>query len=67
MIALVVSALVGCSSNPTNEPSTKEINDAVAKKMKAIDDDPTMTPEGKAELKKHIAGPVGGAGNGQKR
>jgi uncharacterized protein YceK len=67
LFLLVGALLAGCSSNPTNEPSDKEINDAVAKKMKAIDDDPSMTPEQKAELKKHVAGPVGGPGGSGKR
>lgn len=57
----------GCTSNPTNEPTEKDINDAVAKKMKAIDDDPSMTAEQKAEMKKHLGGPVGGAGGPSKR
>jgi hypothetical protein len=59
LFGILCSLMVGCGSEPTNEPSSKEINDAVANKMKAIDNDPSMNAEQKAELKKHIAGPVG--------
>ena len=59
LFAIVGAILTGCGSEPTNEPGAKEINDAVANKYKAIDNDPSMNAEQKAELKKHIAGPVG--------
>ncbi|MBS1706595.1 MAG: hypothetical protein JST40_12035 [Armatimonadetes bacterium] len=52
----LLPTLVGCSSNPTNEPSDNDIKTAVDKKMKAIDEDPSMTPEQKEEMKKHISG-----------
>ncbi len=58
LIPFVVIALTGCDSNPTNEPSAEDINAAVEAKYKAIDNDPSMTAEQKAEMKKHIAGPA---------
>lgn len=59
----------GCSGNPTNEPDAAAINDAVKKKFEAIDNDPNMTPEQKAEMKKHMGGPVseGGDANSGRR
>lgn len=60
LTAVPLLFVFGCDSNPTNEPSADDINAAVERKMKAIDDDPTLTPEGKAEMKKHIAGPAKG-------
>lgn len=56
--ALLGGVVAGCDNNPTNEPSSKAINDAVEAKYKAIDNDPSMNAEQKAELKKHIAGPA---------
>jgi|CXWL01.1.fsa_nt_gi hypothetical protein len=58
LLVVAVFVAIGCTGNPTNEPSVDEINKAVDRKMKAIDDDPSMSPEQKAELKKHIAGPA---------
>jgi hypothetical protein len=58
LIPLLAVALFGCDSNPTNEPSAEDINKAVDAKYKAIDNDPSMTAEQKAEMKKHIAGPA---------
>lgn len=69
LLPLLLVLLTGCDSNPTNEPSVADINKAVEDKYKAIDNDTSMTPEQKAELKKHIAGPVNtdtsGAGRGK--
>ena len=60
-------SISGCNSNPTNEPTADEINQAVEAKYKAIDADPKMTDEQKAELKKHIAGPAkADAGTGRR-
>lgn len=58
LLTLPLIVIFGCDSNPTNEPSADDINKAVERKMKAIDDDPSMTPEQKEELKKHISGPA---------
>lgn len=46
--------LTGCDSNPTNEPSKQAIEDADKKRAKAIDDDPSMTAEGKKKLKEML-------------
>ena len=57
--AIAIGAFVsGCDSNPTNEPTAKEIDAAVEAKYKAIDNDPSMNAAQKAEMKKHIAGPA---------
>ncbi|HLO98367.1 MAG TPA: hypothetical protein VK171_07220 [Fimbriimonas sp.] len=58
LLTLPLAVIFGCDSNPTNEPSAEDINKAVERKMKAIDDDPSMTAEQKAEMKKHISGPA---------
>lgn len=58
LLPLLLVFLAGCDSNPTNEPSAADINAAVEAKYKAIDNDPSMTPEQKVEMKKHIAGPA---------
>lgn len=47
-VTLVVS---GCDSNPTNEPSEAAIEKANADRAKAIDNDASLTPEGKAKMK----------------
>lgn len=57
--------LIGCSGNPTNEASVEDINKAVEKKFKAIDEDPNLTPEQKTEMKKHMGGPAGNPGAGR--
>lgn len=67
MFALVGIVVGGCSSNPTNEPSDKEINDAVARRNKHIDDNPNMTAEDKARMKEHLGRPVGGPDGPGKR
>jgi uncharacterized protein YcfL len=59
LFSILGIALVGCSSNPTNEPTTQDINNAVQSKFDAIDKDPNLTAEQKAEMKKHMSGPVG--------
>ncbi len=58
LLPLLLIVLAGCDSNPTNEPAVDEINKAVEAKFKAIDDDPKLTPEQKAEMKKHMSGPA---------
>jgi len=49
---LIVAAAIaaGCDSNPTNEPSAASIEQANADRLKAIENDPNMTPEGKAKM-----------------
>ncbi|MDX2066120.1 MAG: hypothetical protein SFX74_10285 [Fimbriimonadaceae bacterium] len=44
-------AIGGCDSNPTNEPSQADIEKANADRAKAIDNDASLTPEGKAKMK----------------
>ena len=57
LAALVTSiGLIGCDSNPTNEPSQADIDKAVENKFKKIDEDPTLTPQQKEEMKKHMSG-----------
>ena len=40
----------GCDSNPTNEPSKASIDQANADRLKAIENDPSLTPEGKEKM-----------------
>ena len=65
LLPLIAIAIFGCDSNPTNEPQVDEINRAVEAKFKAIDDDPKLTPEQKAEMKKHMSGPAN-SGNSER-
>jgi PBP1b-binding outer membrane lipoprotein LpoB len=58
-LTILAVCLVGCDSNPTNEPSKSEIDKAVQSKYEAIDKDTTMTPAQKEEMKKHMSGAPG--------
>lgn len=53
-MALAALVVVGCSGNPTNEPSVKEIQDANARRAAAIDSDTSLTEEGKAKMKEML-------------
>jgi hypothetical protein len=57
--------LAGCQGDQTNAPSVKAVEDANAKRIEAIDNDPRLTPEQKAAMKAHIGGVTGGAAQGQ--
>ncbi|HSI72006.1 MAG TPA: hypothetical protein VK934_02420 [Fimbriimonas sp.] len=50
----ILAAGVGCSSNPTNEPSVQAIEDANASRAAAIDNNPNYTPEQKAIMKQRM-------------
>lgn len=47
----VVAVGVGCSGNPTNEPSAAAVQKANEDRAKAIDNDPTFTPQQKEQMK----------------
>ncbi len=51
---LVAIFVVGCDSNPTNEPSANDIAKANKARADAIDKDPSLTPEGKAKMKEML-------------
>lgn len=70
LLIFSIVCAVGCDSNPTNEPTQAEIEDAKAAQIKAIDADTTMTAEDKQRLKEmkgllpggRPAGPEAGRG-----
>lgn len=43
--------LIGCGSPPTNAPTAEEVAKADEARAAAIDNDPSLTPEGKAKMK----------------
>ena len=45
------AVLIGCSGNPTNEPSASDIQKANIDRAAAIDNDPKLTAEQKAQMK----------------
>lgn len=49
---LPFSVLAGCDSNPTNEPSQAEIDQAKKDQVAAIDKDPSMSDQDKENLKR---------------
>lgn len=51
---LAAMVLVGCQGDPTNAPTAKAVEDANAKRMADIDNNPKLTPEQKAQLKSHL-------------
>ncbi len=50
-IACLAAVLIGCSGNPTNEPSAADVKKANDARAAAIDNDPTFTPEQKQKMK----------------
>lgn len=60
---LLSSALVGCSGNPTNEPSAADIQKANNDRTLAIDSDPKLNAEQKAKMKEMMG--LGGARPGR--
>ncbi len=48
---LCLVAILGCSGNPTNEPSASDIQKANDNRAAAIDNDPKLTPDQKAKMK----------------
>jgi hypothetical protein len=52
LAAGLLLAIVGCDSNPTNEPSKQAIDEANAARAAAIDNDPKKTPEQKETMKR---------------
>lgn len=56
-LSLLFAAIfvVGCEpAEPTNEPTQEAIDKANADRAKAIDNDPSMTPEGKQKMKEML-------------
>ncbi|MFZ4507002.1 MAG: hypothetical protein ACOYON_04810 [Fimbriimonas sp.] len=52
--ALLLLAVIGCDSNPTNAPTADAIQKANEDRARAIDNDKSMTPEGKAKMKEML-------------
>jgi len=52
VVLLPLAALAGCDSNPTNEPSQTEIDQAKKDQIAAIDKDLTMSAQDKENLKR---------------
>lgn len=67
-LALFSLMAAGCDSNPTNEPSKSEIDEANAARAAAIDNDPSITPEGKKKMKEmmHLNGASSPGAEGRK-
>jgi len=59
VLALVGLAAFGCTGNPTNAPSVEEAKAADVSRVKAIDDNPNLTAEQKANMKAHMNGGKG--------
>lgn len=56
----IFAILSGCSGEPTNEPSAADVSKANADRAAAVDNDPKLTPQQKADLKAHMGlGPKG--------
>jgi len=54
IIFLAAMATLGCESNPTNEPAAADIEKAKVDRAAAIDNDPSLSPEGKAKMKEML-------------
>lgn len=67
LVLLPVVALAGCDSNPTNAPSDAALKAADDKRSAAIDKDPSLTPQQKADMKSHLGLGRGPSGAAQKR
>lgn len=50
VVLLAGGALFGCDSNPTNEPAKAEIEEANAARLKAIENDKSLSKEGKEKM-----------------
>ena len=48
--------IVGCGTEPTNEPTAAAIEKANQERFAKIDSDPSMTAAQKDEMKKHMLG-----------
>lgn len=53
-IAIFGLMAAGCDSNPTNEPAKADIDKANADRAAAIDNDSSLTPEGKKKMKEML-------------
>lgn len=58
-LALFSLMAAGCDSNPTNEPTKADIDKANTDRAAAIDNDPSLTPEGRKIMKEKMG--IGGA------
>lgn len=65
LLILGVLAVSGCDNNPTNEPPQQAIDKAKADRAAAIDNDPKLTPEGKAKMKEMLK--LDGSSNPEQR
>lgn len=50
-VVCLAAVLVGCSGNPTNEPSAADVKKANDARAAAIDNDASLSPEQKAKMK----------------
>lgn len=51
ILSLAILVLVGCSGESTNAPPKDAVDKANVDRAAAIDNDPSLTPEGKAKMK----------------
>ena len=58
LLAILVFFLVGCTGDTSvsKQPTQDEIQEGINRRIKAIDDDPNMTPQAKELAKSRITG-----------
>ena len=57
---LAALLLAGCTGNPTNAPTEDAVKKANVDRAAAIDNDTSLTPEGKAKMKEMMGLTPGG-------
>jgi hypothetical protein len=61
-VAILAFGAAGCDRNPTNAPSKEDVKKADDARLKAIENDPNLTPEQKEMQKKMMGLAPGGRG-----